>query len=987
MCGSRFQKKNVLVKASLINGLYRIDGSEGTALATFGSNESFELWHRRLAHLNHTDLRKMKNGAVTGVSFVDNKSDNACVACCKGKQSRKPFGSSGSRAKELLEVIHADLAGNMEVNSIGGSRYFLVLVDDYSRRTFVYMLKHKNEAFDKICAFKKRVENQTDKRIKIFRSDNGLEFCSKKTSEYFGRHGIQHQTSVPYTPQQNGLAERTIRTLTEKARCMLQDADLPKRYWAEAVNTAAYIKNHTTSTVLGDKTPMEIWNGKKPDVSHFRVFGSVAMAMIPKGKRKKFDAKSRELMFVGYCEDQKGYRLMDRKSNEIIVSRDVTFIENGKCVSNIDVNNNILGSIADVESAENCVSANESEPETSDTEIVTDGVQHGQNNVDTDNSDQMSVRHGSDNVVAENDDSAHDITDDTLVSAEDGSFYEPSDIDDDENFGIRRSARETREPDRFRAGANFVFAVYENTAINNEPVTVKEAMNANDSHEWRAAMDEEFDSLMSNRTWELVNLPDGQKCINNKWVFKLKTDASGKAIRHKARLVAKGCSQREGIDYLETYSPVVRYSSIRLLMAIAVKYSLKIEQMDVVTAFLHGDVKEAIYMKQPENYDDGTGKVCKLSKSLYGLKQASRNWNIKLNDVLQRAGFVRCKSDACIYVRRANKSMVVVAVYVDDLLIFHNDTAWKDQLKSTLTKNFKMKDLGNASNILGIRIDYDQRNGVIKLDQRKYTEAILRRFKMFDCDPVKLPKDPSQRLTNEMSPKSDDEIQRMKNVPYQEAVGSVLYLQQCTRPDISFGIAIVSQFNQNPGVAHWTAVNRVLRYLRGTLDAKLVFAKDSKYDELCCYSDSDWASSFCDYKSCSGFVTLWQGAAISWRSKKQTVVALSTAEAEYTALAIACQETLWLKQLIDEILGESSKPIEVFCDNKAAKDMCDNGNFSAKTKHINIKYHFIRDLVEKRIITISKMNTELMVADSLTKAVQIQKHVFCTKEMGLILKI
>lgn len=233
---------NVLVKASLINGLYRIDGSEGTALATFGSNESFELWHRRLAHLNHTDLRKMKNGAVTGVSFVDNKSDNACVACCKGKQSRKPFGSSGSRAKELLEVIHADLAGNMEVNSIGGSRYFLVLVDDYSRRTFVYMLKHKNEAFDKICAFKKRVENQTDKRIKIFRSDNGLEFCSKKTSEYFGRHGIQHQTSVPYTPQQNGLAERTIRTLTEKARCMLQDADLPKRYWAEAVNTAAYIK-------------------------------------------------------------------------------------------------------------------------------------------------------------------------------------------------------------------------------------------------------------------------------------------------------------------------------------------------------------------------------------------------------------------------------------------------------------------------------------------------------------------------------------------------------------------------------------------------------------------------------------------------------------------------------------------------------------------------------------------------------------------------
>lgn len=977
----------VLATASLIDGLYRLNGMHGTALAAIGSNDSLELWHRRLAHLNHSDLMKMKNGAVTGISFVDSKNDNACVACCKGKQSRKPFGNSGSRATQLLEIIHADLAGKMETTSIGGSKYCLVLVDDFSRRTFVYMLKHKNEVFDKFCAFKKFVENQTEKRIKIFRSDNGTEFCSKKFSSYFERHGIQHQTSIPYTPQQNGLAERTIRTLVEKARCMLQDANLPKKYWAEAMNTAAYIKNHTTSHVLENKTPIEIWSGKKPDVSHFKVFGSVAMAMVPKEKRRKFDAKSRELMFVGYCEDQKGYRLMDRKSNEITSSRDVTIIESGNIVSNSDLSNNSLDSIADIETYE---SASESDDELNKTiveqnspQTSSNGVQHGLNNADGQNDNQAGVRHGQNNVVADSNVTAHDVTSDFESTLDNDSLYIPGDHEISEAEQGRRSARETKQPERFQAGA-FAFAMYEGTPINNEPVTVKQAMEACDHREWKAAMDEEFQSLMSNQTWQLVNLPDGQKCITNKWVFKLKTDALGKVIRHKARLVARGCSQREGIDYLETFSPVVRYSSIRLLMAMAVKYHLRIEQMDVVTAFLHGDVKETIYMKQPENYDDGTGRVCKLLKSLYGLKQASRNWNIKLNEVLVKAGYLRCKSDACIYVRRFNNSMVIVAVYVDDLLIFSNDNAWKDQLKSTLSKNFKMKDLGNASNVLGIRINYDHRNGVIKLDQRGYTEAVLHRFNMFFCDPVKLPKDPNQRLTNEMSPTNAEEFRKMENVPYQEAVGSILYLQQCTRPDISFGIAVVSQFNQQPGTAHWAAVKRILRYLKGTLNSKLIFARNSKYDELCCYSDSDWGSSFCDYKSCSGYVTLWQSGAVSWKSKKQSIVALSTAEAEYIALSAACQETIWLKQLKEEILGKSAKPIEVFCDNKGAKDLCDNGNFSAKTKHINIRHHFIRDLVENETIKISKMSTELMVADSLTKGVPIAKHDFCAKEMGLI---
>lgn len=994
-CVIQDQIGTVLATASLVDGLYRLDGSIEVALASIGANETMELWHRRLGHLNPNDLMRMRNGGVNGVSFVGNQQSIACVACCKGKQARKPFPKRGSRAKQLLEVVHADLAGKMECVSIGGSKYCLVIVDDYSRRTFTYMLKSKNQAFDRFCSFKRFVENQTGFHIKKFRSDNGTEFVSDIFKKFLDKFGIQHQLSIAYTPQQNGLAERTIRTITEKARCMLQDANLPKRYWAEAMQTAAYVKNHTTSTRLKNKSPMEMWTGQKPDVSHFKVFGAVAMAMIPKEKRQKFDAKSRELLFMGYCEDKKGYRLIDRETDKVIACRDVTVIEHGNSFSHSNVNNKSFEFISDDDSFEY---ASESESESNE-EIAGErsnenGVRHGHNNVANDVSAEESQNTTENRTIVQDDGEAtaneHDVT-------TDASYVDARDDDDDDWTSeadevsidgedlappARRSNRESRQPDRYQA-IHFAYLAYESTSINNEPLTVTEALTGSEKVEWKAAMDAEFQSLLDNHTWDLVDLPDGCKAISNKWVFKRKTNGQGKITRHKSRLVAKGCSQREGIDYFETFSPVVRYSSIRLLMALTVKFELTIEQMDVVTAFLHGDIKETIYMKQPEGFDDKTGRVCRLIKALYGLKQASREWNNKLNKVLLAAGFKRCKSDPCIYIRRLGDSVVIVAVYVDDLLIFYNNTEWKDELKSILKQHFKMTDLGLANNVLGMRIDYDRQKKVICLDQRKYTEAILRKFRMFDCDPVKLPMDPNQKLTKEMSPKTDCEYEQMQSIPYQEAVGSILYLAQCTRPDIAFSIAIVSQFNINPGNAHWKAVKRIFRYLKGTLDSKLVFAKDSKYDDLCCYSDSDWGSNFCDFKSCTGYVFVWQGAAISWQSRKQATVALSTAEAEYMALTNACQEAISLNQLKCEILNCNLAPIELFCDNKGAIDLCVNGNYSAKTKHINIRLHFIRDLIQKNRVKVTKIGTDLMVADGLTKAVPIAKHTYCINEMGL----
>lgn len=355
---------------------------------------------------------------------------------------------------------------------------------------------------------------------------------------------------------------------------------------------------------------------------------------------------------------------------------------------------------------------------------------------------------------------------------------------------------------------------------------------------------------------------------------------------------------------------------------------------------------------------------------------------MKLSQALIKCGFIQCKTDSCIYVRRHKfESLIIVAVYVDDFLIFYNNGKWKNELKQQLTSQFRMKDLGEVSNILGIRVE---RNGkTIKLDQQRYIEDILKRFNMSDCNPVKTPADPSQKLTAEMSPTTPEEIAEMNAIPYREAVGSILYLSQCTRPDISFAVGNVSQFNQNPGKAHWNAVKRIFRYLKGTINYKLNYSQDNS-SELCAYCDSDWGSNVSDRKSFTGYVYMFQGGPISWSCKKQRTVALSTAEAEYMALSSACQETLWLTQLRSEITGGKRRATIIHCDNKSAIDLSNNAIYSARTKHIDIRHHFIRDLIKDEIVALKSIETGRMIADNLTKAVSIEKHDFCTKEIGIV---
>ena len=885
------------------------------------SNPSLTVWHSRFAHLSVGGLKRLiSNGMVEGLSCgdTDETSCGNCAPCALGKQHRIPFPrGKAKRANELLELVHSDLCGPMSVDSIGGGKYFLTFIDDKSRWTKVYILKSKSEVFETFREYKAEVENQTGKKIKTLRSDNGTEYVNHAMINYLKLHGIRFEKTVPYTPEQNGVAERSNRTVVEKARCMLEESNLDRSYWAEAVNTAVYLKNRSPTIAVSNVTPEESWTGRKPDVSNLRIFGCKAFAHVPKANRRKLDPKSTECVFVGYCETSKGYRLIDKNTKKLIVSRDVIFFESaGAALSESEIRT--------------CVTAD------------------------------LPVR-GPNPTQPENDDDV------TMTPTEDSA-----------------ASSDPRKSKRVRYPTYVYGEEYVNLVLDG-PEDFDEAINGNESEKWRQAVDEEMNSIMQNETWDLVTLPKGRKAIKSKWVFKRKTDATGKVIRHKARLVAKGFQQKQGIDYTETFSPVMKFNTMRTVMALACEHELEVHQLDVDTAFLYGELDEDIYMEQPEGFvqPGSETKVCKLKKCLYGLKQAGRVWYERLDSRLKQAGLKQSTADQCLYFKIENGEILIVTVYVDDLIVAANNVNKISELKATLSQEFRMKDLGEIHHCLGIRITRDREKGMIELDQQAYIQQIIDRFGMSNANPVSTPMDCSQKLTKEMSPKSDAQRDEMRNVPYLSAVGSLMYAAMGTRPDIAHAVAVVSQYSSDPGQAHWTAVKRIIRYLKGTQDLKLAFVQSSS-PEIEGYCDSDWANDLQDRKSITGYVFRIGGAAISWCSKKQPTVATSTTEAEYMSLSQATKEAVWLKRLYNELNpGEIQERIVLNCDNQGAINISKNAVHHGRTKHIDIQHHFVRERVVTGDITVEYVATEGMVADVLTKALPRAKHQWCTKELGL----
>ena len=578
-------------------------------------------------------------------------------------------------------------------------------------------------------------------------------------------------------------------------------------------------------------------------------------------------------------------------------------------------------------------------------------------------------------VFNENDFCMIDVKEDASIPI-DIDVQEEISTDSDENDieERRQSTRQRHPPIRYGTDEYVDAAIFEPEP--EEPESIEEALADED---WTAAANAEYESLMENNTWELVSLPEGRKPIECKWIFKVKRGSNGEVNRYKARLVAKGFAQKYGVDYDETFAPVVRYSSIRALLAYAIQNDMILHQMDVVTAFLNGTLEENIYMQQPAGYiQPGKEKlVCKLKKSIYGLKQSPRCWNKAFKEYMESIGFKQSNADPCIFIKTEESEKIIVAVYVDDLIIATKTNEKMEEVKKSLSSRFKMKDLGRLHHCLGITIEYDETRRCLWLHQKPYILKMLEKFGLSQAKTVSTPANLSVKLR-----KNDETSKLVDPALYQSMVGSLLYAAIATRPDISQAVGAASRYCSQPNEAHLTAVKRILRYLKGTVNLGLKYEK-SQSGTLTGYSDADWAGDLDDRHSTSGNLFLLAGGPITWLSKKQPTVALSTAEAEYMSLCSATQEAVWLRALLNEFNFHQEQPTVIKEDNQGTISMARNPVSHSRTKHIDIKYHYVRETISNGYVTLEYCPTEHMIADLLTKPLARERFETLRSTMGL----
>ena len=434
-------------------------------------------------------------------------------------------------------------------------------------------------------------------------------------------------------------------------------------------------------------------------------------------------------------------------------------------------------------------------------------------------------------------------------------------------------------------------------------------------------------------------------------------------------MVAKGYAQIKGVDYDDTYSPVVRFTTLCILFTFAARERLDVYHLDVETAFLRGTLEETVYLEQPQGFiqEKQEDHVCLLHKALYGLKQGSRAWNRTVNDLLKKMNMAQSAFDTCVYYYANDRKLIIIALFVDDFLVFTNSIDFYSTLKEGLTKEVPVKDLGIVRKCLGINIHIDKNQGIIELDQTDYIESILQRFSMSECKGSSTPMEPGSQLNASISPINPQESERLRMIPYQNAVGALLYLVQATRPDLAYSVSTVSRFNQNYDDSHWAAVKRIMRYLQTTKNYRLRYNKMA-HTKLVAYCDASWAADYQDGRSTTGYIFLLQGGPISWNSRKQSTVALSSTQAEYMALSSATQEALWLRGLTIELTILGPSPVIIHSDNKGVIDLAKNAHFSSRTRHISIKHYFIKQSIDDKLIEVRFVTSFEMLADTLTKA-------------------
>ncbi|CAH9081524.1 unnamed protein product [Cuscuta europaea] len=894
------------------NKVFPLDltGSGSQALVVRGE-ENAKLWHLRYGHLNLHSLKLLSTKEfVHGLPSIG--SLEFCEGCVYGKQAHLPFPKDRARrAGECLQLVHADLCGPMQTESLGGSKYFLLFTDDYSRMSWVYFQKAKSESFENFRKCKALVEKQSGKVLKALRTDRRGEFISNEFTHFCDEHGIRRELTTPYTPQQNGVAERKNRTVVEMARSMMKARQLPNQFWSEAVATAVYLLNISPTKAVQDATPFEVWRLKKPTVSHLKIFGCIAYTLV--NLRTKLDDKTEKCIFVGYSVQSKAYRLYNPLIGKIIIVRNVIFDEDSSWEWNPETQH--------VENPQRIVTLEGSEEEIATTQPNSPATTYGS----------------------------------SVYSSSQGS-----------------TSSSESPPARVRS----LIDIYEScdfALVATEPTDYEEAAAQS---EWKEAMEAEITSIVKNETWELVSLPQGKNAIGLKWVFRNKYNPDGSISKHKARLVVKGYAQQEGVDYEETFSPVARFETVRVVLALAAQWKLPVYQLDVKSAFLNGELLEEVFVEQPEGFvkKGEERKVYKLKKALYALKQAPRAWYNKIDSFFLSKGFNKSENEPTLYVKKqGTNDFIIVCLYVDDIIYFSSSQYMLESFKRSMKQEFEMTDLGILQYFLGLEIK--QGKDGIFLCQKKYAKDLLQRFHMEKCEIARTPMNTNEKL--QKNDRTESAYERM----YRGLIGGLIYLTH-TRTDISFSVSVVSRYMHCPTKQHFGAAKRILKYIAGTLDYGLWYGSVKDF-KLRGYTDNDWAGCVDDRKSTSSSVFDLGTGAITWSSKKKDTVALSSSEAEYIAAGAAAKQALWLKKLLGDLGYEHEEEPDIWCDNKSTIAMTKNPAFHARTKHIDVQYHFIRQLVAQEKISLQFCRTNFQSADLFTKALNQANHFYFMEKIGM----
>ncbi|GJX94674.1 ribonuclease H-like domain, reverse transcriptase, RNA-dependent DNA polymerase [Tanacetum coccineum] len=832
---------------------------------------------------------------VRGIPTIK-QTKQICDVCLIGKQNRTPFPKKAkARSTSPLDLVYGDLCGPITPPTPSGKRYIFLIVDDYSRYMWVYFLNTKDQAFDTFKEYKSTVEKELRTTLKMLRTDRGGEFASNEFTQYCKENVIARQLTAPYSPQQNG---------------------------AEAVRHAIYILNSVPTKALEDITPYEAIKQRKPNLENLKVFGCIAYAKVPSQHLTKLDDRSTKMVYLGNEQGSKAYQLFDPITRKICVSRDVKFKEDDiwDWSEYLDKHTNHEPEWTNFR-IENLEEANkhhdqENQPNEEDYDFPNNN-DDGYDSPLTGSPTHSEILHTPTTRLSQ-------INSQVTPNTSTHSFYQ-SDNESTQNMDSPSHFDHT--PVR---GFKTLDELYANTEelhlAEDEPKNYKEASN---DQKWIEAMKVELDSINRNFRGRGRGKHKFSHNNNHEKFREEKKDANGNIIKHKARLVAKGYIQEHGIDFEEVH------------------------HLDIKSAFLHGELKEEVYVTQPEGFTKkgNDGKVYRLIKALYGLRQAPRAWNINIDNTLKSLDFKKCALEQAIYTKASKDSLLLVGVYVDDLIITGTPKKEIDKFKAQMEEKFEMSDLGLLAYYLGIEVT--QNNGDILIKQTAYANKILKEAGMLESNETVIPIDPGTRLTK------NTEGTLVNSTKYRSLIGCLRYLLH-TRPDLSYSVRLLSR-TKDYGITYKHNGGNIIQG----------------------FSDSSYGVNTQEGKGTTGIIFYYGNSPISWSTQKQATVALSSCESEFIAATATTTQALWLKRLLSRLTHSEEEKITIMVDNKSAIQLMKNPVFHGRSKHIDTKYHFIRECVERDDIQVEFVSGEYQKADILTKALPKIKFLTMRQLIGL----